>query len=56
MRTSFPTKNLFTNWKKKKKKLKYLEWRANGGKMNTETLPDGYVEAYKKILGGIENE
>lgn len=35
---------------------KYLEWRANGGKMNTETLPDGYVEACKKILGGIENE
>ena len=39
MRTSFPTKNLFTNWK-----------------MNTETLPDGYVEVCKKILGGIENE
>lgn len=35
---------------------KYLEWRANGWKMNTETLPDGYVEACKKILGGIENE
>ena len=35
---------------------KYLDWRANGGKMNTETLPDGYVEACKKILGGIENE
>ena len=35
---------------------KYLEWRANGGKMNTETLPDGYVESCKKILGGIENE
>ena len=32
---------------------KYLEWRANDGKMNTETLP---VEACKKILGGIENE
>ena len=24
--------------------------------MNTETLPEGYVEACKKILGGIENE
>ena len=35
---------------------KYLNWRANGGKMNTETLPDRYVEACKKILGGIENE
>ena len=22
---------------------KYLDWRASGGKMNTETLPDGYV-------------
>ena len=32
---------------------KYLEWRANGGKMNTETLPDGYVEACKKILERI---
>lgn len=35
---------------------KYLDWRVSGGKMNTETLPDGYVEACKKILGGIENE
>ncbi|MFR8617502.1 MAG: hypothetical protein ACLVFD_06925 [Anaerostipes hadrus] len=35
---------------------KYLEWIANDGKMNTETLPDRYVEACKKILGGIENE
>lgn len=32
---------------------KYLEWRANGVKMNTEALPNGYVEACKKILGGI---
>lgn len=32
---------------------KYLEWRANDGKMNTEALPNGYVEACKKILGGI---
>ena len=32
---------------------KYLNWRANGGKMNTETLPDGYVEACKKILERI---
>ena len=35
---------------------KYLDWRVSGGKMNTETLPDGYVKACKKILGGIENE
>lgn len=39
---------------------KYLLWRVNGGKMNTETLPDGYVEACEKILqaikGGNENE
>lgn len=35
---------------------KYITWRISGGKMNTETLPDGYVEACKKILGGIENE
>lgn len=35
---------------------KYITWRASGGKMNTETLPDGYAEACKKILGGIENE
>lgn len=35
---------------------KYLDWRVSGGKMNTEALPNGYVEACKKILGGIENE
>lgn len=35
---------------------KYLDWRVSGGKMNTEILPNGYVEACKKILGGIENE
>lgn len=35
---------------------KYLDWRVSGGKMSTETLPNGYVEACKKILGGIENE
>ena len=28
---------------------KYLDWRASGGKMNTETLPEGYVEACKKV-------
>lgn len=32
---------------------KYLDWRASGGKMNTEALPDGYVEACKKILERI---
>lgn len=32
---------------------KYLEWRASGWKMNTETLPDRYVEACKKILERI---
>lgn len=32
---------------------KYLDWRANGGKMNTEALPDGYVGACKKILERI---
>ena len=32
---------------------KYLDWRASGGKMNTETLPEGYVEACKKILERI---
>ena len=42
--------------KEEKEVKKYLNWRANGGKMNTETLPDRYVEACKKILGGIENE
>lgn len=39
---------------------KYLVWRVSGGKMNTETLPEGYTEACKKILqaikGGNENE
>lgn len=33
---------------------KYLDWRASGGKMNTETLPEGYVEACKKILERIQ--
>ena len=44
------------NEEEKEEVKKYLEWRANDGKMNTETLPDRYVEACKKILGGIENE
>ena len=47
---------IFELKEEKEEVKKYLEWRANGGKMNTETLPDGYVEACKKILGGIENE
>lgn len=39
--TSFLMKSSFSNWKKKKEEVKkYLNWRANGGKMNTETLPD----------------
>lgn len=47
---------IFELKEEKEEVKKYLDWRANGGKMNTETLPDGYVEACKKILGGIENE
>ena len=38
----------------KKEVVKYLEWRANGGKQRAngyiEKLPDGYVEACKQIL------
>lgn len=29
---------------------KYITWRISGGKMNAETLPDGYAEACQKIL------
>lgn len=47
---------IFELEEEKEEVKKYLEWRANDGKMNTETLPDRYVEACKKILGGIENE
>ena len=47
---------IFELEEEKEEVKKYLEWRANDVKMNTETLPDRYVEACKKILGGIENE
>lgn len=47
---------IFELKEEKEEVKKYLNWRANGWKMNTETLPDRYVEACKKILGGIENE
>lgn len=44
---------IFELKEEKEEVKKYLEWRANGGKMNIETLPDGYVEACKKILERI---
>lgn len=44
---------IFELEEEKEEVKKYLEWRANVGKMNTETLPDGYVEACKKILERI---
>lgn len=51
---------IFDLEEEKEEVKKYLEWRANGGKMNTETLPEGYKEACEKILqaikGGNENE
>ena len=47
---------IFELKEEKEEVKKYLDWRVSGGKMNTETLPDGYVEACKRILGGIENE
>lgn len=48
---------IFELKEEKEEVKKYLLWRVNGGKQKTndytETLPEGYVEACKKILERI---
>lgn len=44
---------IFELKEEKEEVKKYLDWRVSGGKMNTEKLPEGYVEACKKILERI---